>query len=305
MLKNTFKTLFFLCSLSGIAHIGHGMEMEPEPKKLKTDDDLGAQIFEKVRSDIAGSVLAADLTALKQNLKLVPFKFLKFLLNEFLYIKDEKGCSYLPLWFAVKGVMDSAPGKRDMYYPIVEELLKNGADINSACKYIRHDCKFFCQKPFLDKAISKRDLRLIEFLLKNGADPDQTGKFPGASINSPFTTISASERVQNEIVELENRLNHGVGGTKKTPIKTPKIRNKIEKEINEWKEIQKLLQYYKDHYSEFKEQREKLFEEGVRLGELRQLQKDLKQKEAVRIQSQQSLRPQCFEIDFLMSLGRK
>jgi hypothetical protein len=316
MLKNTLKTLFVLCSLSGIAHIAHGMEMEQEPKKLKLDQaqDLEEQSREQRWAGlIMKYVKENNLDRLRELFKgegapLVANKILNKVLvdgnNE-----DSQLIKCLPLTAAIKKLFDPARAdKKDIDYAIATELINAGADL-----HVAESNNYAAMHPtwvsapikpmyrpwpidFLARAVKKkeRDVKLIDFLLENGSDPNQNATKTFSLPQSPLQIISW------EIGLLEAHLNHG--GHHNTPLKTPKIRKPIEKELDLLRTIEGKLKYYSEHFKEFNERRKEALEERIKLAIFH---RQLHQIEIGRIQNQQLLRPECFEIDFLMSLGRK
>jgi|GEM_PF-3346702 len=312
MLKNTLKTLFILCSLSGIAHIAYGMEMEQEPKKLKLAQSKNSE--EQLRMQRAAELIMKyvkenDLDSLRKCFELNPLVVNQIINKMVVDENDTKTTKCLPLTAAIKKLLDpERADKKDIDYAVATELIKAGANLhmaeiqNYAAKNfggwlaVDSNTQYF-QKPlsFLIKAIDKKDVQLIDFLLENGADPNmpQTG-LGGHTFMSPLQLINM------DITILEHRLNHG--GKQKGPLKTPKLRKPIEQELDLLRTIERKFNYYSEHFKEFNERRKEALKERI---QLKISHRELQQKDAGRIQSQRLLRQECFEIDFLLSLNRK
>src|ERR1700733_4275048 len=310
MLKNTFKTLFFLCSLSSIAHIAYGMEMEQEPKKLKLTQSQISKVqlgMQQTAELIMKYVKENDLDHLREYLNLKPLIANEVLNKVVVYENDSKITKCLPLTAAIQKLFDpERADKKDIDYAVATELIKAGADLHAAESKnyaannpwlaVDSNTQYF-QKPlsFLIEAINKKDVQLIDFLLENGAGPDKPQMGAGG-----HTFMSPLQIINRDITDLEHRLNHG--GHCDTSLKTPKIRKQIEKELDFLRTIKGKFNYYAEHFKEFNERRKEALKERIQL-EISHRQ--LRQKDAERIQGEQSRRPQCFEIDFLTSLNRK
>src|SRR3984885_12950998 len=310
MLKNTFKTLFFLCSLSSIAHIAYGMEMEQEPKKLKLTQSQISKVqlgMQQTAELIMKYIKENDLDHLREYFNLKPLIANEVLNKVVVYENDSKITKCLPLTAAIQKLFDpERADKKDIDYAVATELIKAGADLHAAESKnyaannpwlaVDSNTQYF-QKPlsFLIEAINKKDVQLIDFLLENGADPNmpQTG-LGGHTFMSPLQLINM------DITILEHRLNHG--GKQKGPLKTPKLRKPIEQELDLLRTIERKFNYYSEHFKEFNERRKEALKERI---QLKISHRELQQKDAGRIQSQRLLRQECFEIDFLLSLNRK